>query len=121
MAKQAPQLAVGQTWRTRDGQERTVDRCDDYPFEADGDWYTTDGRFTSDGEDHPLDLVELISPTPAKPRRFVSITRTDWTERESDECTFDAVADDGTAWWRHSYEDRWTQHPPLPSIEVSHD
>lgn len=48
------------------------------------------------------------------PRRFVSISRTDWTAEESDGYSLDAIADDGTAWWKHSYQAQWTQHMPLP-------
>lgn len=62
---------------------------------------------------------EPAPPVTTIPRRFASITRLDWTAEESDGCTFDAVADDGTAWWRHSYQSTWTQHPPLPDREAS--
>ena len=59
---------------------------------------------------------ESVAPaTPAPhPRRFVSITRTVYGAVH----TLDAVADDGTAWWRVAGEVDWTQLPALPDREV---
>ena len=55
---------------------------------------------------------ESVAPaTPApQPRRFVSITRT----VDGAVHTLDAVADDGTAWWKVPGEVDWTQLPALP-------
>jgi len=117
-------LAVGQQWRRRDGEVVTISTHDvsdytGYPFCAGGHWYRVDG--SSCINDSDADLVELIEPA-AEPattlRRFVSISRTDWTAEESDGHTLDAIADDGTAWWKHSYQTQWTQHMPLPVHEM---
>jgi len=123
---QKPALAVGQQWRRRDGVVVTISRYDVSHdlFYAGGHWHRVDGSSCINHSD--ADLVELIEPAaelePAHmPRRFVSISRTDWTAEESDGHTLDAIADDGTAWWKHSYQSQWTQHPPLPSIEVPTD
>lgn len=121
-----PALAAGQRWRRRDGEVVTITEHDtsndtDYPFRAGGHWYRVDG--TSCIDDSNADLVELIEPAAelepvTTTRRFVSISRTDWTAEASDGYTLDAIADDGTAWWKHSYQAQWTQHTPLPDCEV---
>ena len=70
----------------------------------------------------------IVAPTPepaafkpaapaapvSQPRRFVSITRTVYGAGS----TIDAVADDGTAWWRVPGEVEWTQLPALPMREA---
>lgn len=57
-------------------------------------------------------------PTPSTPapltRRILSITRTVYGAIH----TIDAVADDGTAWWKVPGEVNWTQLPPLPEREA---
>ena len=58
------------------------------------------------------------TPEPAVPtsqRRIVSITR---TVQETGHHTIDAVADDGTAWWKVPGDVEWTQLPALPKREV---
>jgi len=58
------------------------------------------------------------TPTTQQPRRFVSISRTIF----NDDTHFDAIADDGTAWWCWSDPGcSWEQHPPLPPREVPAD
>lgn len=47
-------------------------------------------------------------------RRIISITRTVHGAVH----TLDAVADDGTAWWKVPGETDWTQLPALPDREV---
>jgi hypothetical protein len=47
-------------------------------------------------------------------RRFVSISRT-----VHDHChTLDAIADDGTAWWKDADHTEWRQLSPLPAREL---
>ena len=57
------------------------------------------------------------APEPAaltsQPRRIVSISRTVYGATH----TIDAVADDGTAWWKVPGEAAWKQLPALPDKE----
>lgn len=50
----------------------------------------------------------------SQPRRIVSLTRTVYGALH----IIDAVADDGTAWWKVPGEVEWTQLPALPQREV---
>jgi len=49
----------------------------------------------------------------SQPRRIVSLTRTVYGAVH----IIDAVADDGTAWWKVPGEVEWTQLPALPQRE----
>lgn len=126
-ASAKPALAAGQRWRRRDGEVVTITEHDtindnDYPFCAGDHWYHADG--TSCIDDSGVDLVELIEPaaepeTVTTPRRFVSISRTVWMNQGVSQChTIDAVADDGTAWWKVPGETEWQEMPALPAREV---
>lgn len=54
------------------------------------------------------------TPAPlTRPRRIISITRTMHGATE----TIDAVADDGTAWWKVPGDVDWTQLPALPKSD----
>lgn len=54
--------------------------------------------------------LPFAPPSTPQPRRIVSITRTVYGAIH----TIDAVADDGTAWWKVPSEVNWTQLPALP-------
>lgn len=99
---------------------------DRLPTEADGD---PDGVLIVSTEDGwAFDIWKYVKPGTAwlsfrrpgiAPRRFVSVTR---TVLQSGLHTIDAVADDGTAWWRVAGEkDGWNQLPPLPAPELTRD
>lgn len=66
----------------------------------------------------PPATASTSEPTPSTPapltRRIVSITRTVYGAIH----TIDAVADDGTAWWKVPGEVNWTQLPPLPDRDA---
>ena len=69
--KPKPQFRVGQVWRARDGSSHTIIYIVEeggwtYPIRSYGHGWTPDGRFDINrlGEDHPLDLVELIADAP---------------------------------------------------------
>ena len=110
---------------------------DRLPTEADGDedgyvivstptqrkWYRLYFRLVSCGQSWlpfttPAGMpapesVALATPAP-QPRRFVSITRTVYGAVH----TLDAVADDGTAWWKVADHTEWRQLSPLPAREL---
>lgn len=116
-----PALALGQTWRTREGKVVTITRDDGSktPFLADHIWYKADGKANIHHQHPELELVELISEV--APRRIVAISRT----VHSYVHTIDAVAEDGTAWWMIVGPDEddqptWQQLTPLPPIEERH-
>lgn len=75
VASDRPALAVGQTWRRRDGEVVTIvknDGSDEWPFEtSDGKWYAPNGYLYSALHIDKQDLIELISeapePAPASP------------------------------------------------------
>lgn len=66
----------------------------------------------------PPTTASTSKPTPSTPapltRRIVSITRTVYGAIH----IIDAVADDGTAWWKVPGEVNWTQLPELPKWEA---
>ena len=116
-----PKLRVGQVWRMRSGGPMTVQSV------AGGRFLVTDGQgfnwfYRPDGSGISLspgmDLVELITDAPAKPairkvpRLFAEPPRR--TFSPSGAPSWDALADDGTAWkWSGTLE-VWDQHQPLP-------
>ena len=124
VASDRPALAVGQTWRKRDGQIATIvrnDNTDAWPFQtSNGDWYTINGFYLKEFYPHERDFVELISKAPepapvSSARRFVSISRT----VNEDGCqTVDAIDDEGIAWWMVPGETGWQQLAALPAREV---
>ena len=110
---------------------------DRLPTEADGDedgyvivstatqsvWYRKYFKLVSCGQSWlpftppaAMPAPESVAPATSapQPRRFVSITRTVYGAVH----TLDAVADDGTAWWKVPGEVEWTQLPALPDREV---
>lgn len=131
-----PNLRVGQVWRSRCGKCVAIDREDgrsDHPYlGSNKERYTPGGRLRLLGE-HPWDLVELITDTPAEapqpqsepapttrkvPRLFAGPIRRIFMPSGS--MLMDAIADDGTAWfWREGEAPApsWRQIPPLPDRE----
>lgn len=109
-----PALALGQTWRRRDGRVVTITSFDGYPFWAQGVWYSPDGRHANLVACPHLELVELVSqPTKLEPRRFVSISRTVLATGQE---IVDAIDDDGVAWELAGEE--WHRLKPLPPRET---
>ena len=113
-AELLPAIAVGQTWRRRDGREVKVTYHDESdtraPFLVDGVWYRANGKSNIHGSNPSLELIELIRE--ATPRKFVAIS-------VSDNFVIAAVADDGTAWQKTSGS-QWLQLSPLPSRDEIH-
>ena len=61
-----PPLAVGQSWRRRDGEvveiTRGTDDGDGYPYYADHNWYGPDGKSNIHDCRPGLELVEFLPP-----------------------------------------------------------
>lgn len=131
-----PNLRVGQVWRSRCGKCVAIDREDgrsDHPYlGSNKERYTPGGRLRLLGE-HPWDLVELITDTPAEapqpqsepapttrkvPRGFLAFLDMPRVPGVMGRRLI-AIATDGTAWSREP-DDRgggWTQVEPLPDRE----
>jgi hypothetical protein len=68
-------------------------------------------------EDQLAELRQPVRVNPTQPRRFVSISRTVHSAGH----TLDAIADDGTAWWKVLGSDDqtdWHQLSSLPAREL---
>ena len=64
MAVNGIEIEVGQKWKTRGGEVRTIIFHDEhdtsYPWETEADWLTDTGCSRLDEREHSYDLVELI-------------------------------------------------------------
>ena len=64
MAVNGIEIEVGQKWKTRGGEVRTIIFYDEhdtsYPWETEADWLTDTGCSRLDEREHSYDLVELI-------------------------------------------------------------
>lgn len=131
-----PAIKVGQTWRRADGVEVDVyvdDGTENAPFcigltPENAWWYGRNGK-TVWVNKPSLTLVELIKDAPEPkpvelssssqdalvPRRFVAISRT----AHDSGFLIDAIADDGTAWWKNWGGRGWHQFPHLPHRKTS--
>ena len=119
-----PGLKVGQVWKRRTGGSMTVKSVDGDRFRVtDGqgfDWfYRPDGSAFSLSPG--LDLTELISDAPVEPttrkvpRLFAAPPVRTWAPDGMG--LIDALATDGTAWYRNLGDPEWVQHQPLPDRE----
>jgi hypothetical protein len=134
-----PALRVGQVWRTREGEEVTLEETSlNYPFAGSNDTtYTSSGFVWDDEIQDPRDLTELISdaaattPDPVPPAEPWPLPRLfaapiHRTCQSPDWMVLDAIADDGTAWYMVVCTDPateapapyWRQIPPLPQPEA---
>lgn len=123
-------------WRTRGGKQCTIKsicfkNVSKYPIESDlyyGHHHYIDGRSCiGNGRDNADDLIELISAAPEPepvppaecwplPRLFAAPPVRTWSPDGA--CRIDALATDGTAWYRRVGDPEWIQHPPLPQPEA---